>query len=123
VTVLLLLIGGAIGAPTRYLADRAIHSTRGTAFPWGTLTVNVVGSFLLGGLAAAAHSGGAPTWLLTLVGSGFCGALTTFSGFGLETFRLIEDGSLLEALANVAASLLLGLAAVAGGWALVSALL
>ena len=119
-TVVLVLVGGAVGAPLRYLADLFVQSRHDSVFPWGTLTVNVVGSLLLGGVAAAV-AGGAPGGLLTLVGTGFCGALTTFSTFGYETVRLVEDGSLLEAAGNVAVSVAVGFGACAGGWALVAA--
>lgn len=121
-TVLLVLLGGAIGAPLRYLTDLFVQSRHDTVFPWGTLTVNVTGSLLLGGLASAVSNAGAPSWLLTLVGTGFCGALTTFSTFGFETVRLVEDGSWVEALLNVTASMLMGLSAVAAGWLVVDLL-
>ena len=121
-TVVLVLVGGAVGAPLRYLTDLVVQSRHDSVLPWGTLTVNVSGSFVLAATAAAVSAGGAPTWVLTLVGTGFCGALTTFSTFGFETVRLVEDGSWLEALANVALSLVAGLAACAAGWALVTAL-
>lgn len=114
-TALLVVAGAALGAPLRYLTDLVIQSRHDSVFPWGTLTVNVVGSLVLGAVAGAV-SGGAPSWLLTLAGTGFCGALTTFSTFGFETIRLVEDGSLLEAYLNVATSLLLGLIACLGGW-------
>ena len=119
-TVVLVLLGGAVGAPLRYLTDLFVQSRHDSVFPWGTLTVNLAGSLLLGGLASAVVSGGAPTWLLTLLGTGFCGALTTFSTFGFETVRLVEDGSWLEALLNVTVSVVLGLAAVAAGWGVVT---
>jgi CrcB protein len=115
VTVLLVLIGGALGAPARYLTDLAIQRSHGTAYPWGTWTVNVVGSFLLGVLLAAA-----PAWLLTVAGTGFCGALTTFSTFGYETIRLYEEGETVGAIVNVVGSLAAGLAAAALGWSLAS---
>ena len=121
-TVLLVLVGGAVGAPLRYLTDLMIQTRHDSVFPWGTFTVNVVGSLILGGLAAAVESSGAPRWVLTLGGTGFCGALTTFSTFGFETVRLVEDGSWLAALTNVTVSVVAGLVAVSGGWALVSAL-
>ncbi|HET9828692.1 MAG TPA: fluoride efflux transporter CrcB [Nocardioidaceae bacterium] len=121
-TVLLVLLGGAIGAPMRYLTDLFVQSRHDTVFPWGTLTVNVTGSLLLGGLASAVSNAGAPAWLLTLVGTGFCGALTTFSTFGFETVRLVEDGSWVEALLNVTASTVMGLSAVAVGWLVVDLL-
>jgi CrcB protein len=110
-TLLLVLLGGAVGAPTRYLADVAIQRLHRSSFPWGTWTVNVAGSFVLGVVAA-----GASTWLMTLVGTGFCGALTTFSTFGYETVRLAEEGDTGTAVANVAGSLAVGLLAAALGW-------
>jgi CrcB protein len=116
-TVLLVLLGGAIGAPARYLTDVVVQSRHTSVLPWGTLSVNVVGSFVLG-LVAGLASGAAPSWVLTLVGTGFCGALTTFSTFSYETVRLAEAGRWRPAMLNVALSLLLGLAAVAVGWQL-----
>jgi CrcB protein len=122
VTVVLVLVGGAIGAPTRYLADLLVQSRHDSVFPWGTFSVNVIGSFVLGAVAASAAHGGVPAWVLTLVGTGFCGALTTFSTFGFETVRLVEEGSFTEALLNVVVSLVVGVAACVGGWALFAAL-
>ena len=119
-TVVLVLLGGAVGAPLRYLTDLVVQARHDTVFPWGTLTVNVFGSLLLGGLASGVSNAGAPAWLLSLAGTGFCGALTTFSTFGFETVRLVEDGSWVEALMNVAASVGLGLAAVTAGWLVVA---
>lgn len=120
-TVLLVLVGGAVGAPLRYLTDLLVQARHDSVLPWGTLTVNVVGSLVLGVVASAVVHAGSPAWLLTLVGTGFCGALTTFSTFGFETFRLLEDGSWVEALANVGLSLVAGMLAVVAGWALVAA--
>ena len=110
-TVLLVLLGGGVGATTRYLTDVAFQRARSTDFPWGTWTVNVVGSFVLGLVASA----GSP-WVVTLAGTGFCGALTTFSTFGYETVRLVEEGDTRSAVANVATSVGMGLAAAALGW-------
>jgi fluoride exporter len=117
VTFLLVVLGAAVGAPSRYLADLAVQRLHATQFPWGTWTVNVVGSFVLGVVV-----GGHSTWLTTLVGTGFCGALTTFSTFGYETVRLTEEGETATALTNVVLSLTVGLAAAALGWTLGSAL-
>jgi fluoride exporter len=111
-TVLMVLLGGAVGAPARYLTDLAVQRLHGTVFPWGTWTVNVVGSLVLGVVAGASS----PDWLLTLLGTGFCGALTTFSTFGYETVRLLEDGARGEALANAVGSLAVGMLACAVGW-------
>ena len=115
-TVLLVALGAAIGAPLRYLADRAVQARRDSVFPWGTWCVNVAGSFLLGLLATGLAEGGVSTGVLAALGTGLCGALTTYSTFGYETFRLLEDGSTAYALMNVVASLVAGLAAaVLGG--------
>ena len=121
IAVLLVALGAAVGAPLRYLTDRAVQARHDSVFPWGTFTVNVVGSLVLGAVAGAV-AGGAPNWLLTLIGTGFCGALTTFSTFGFETVRLIEDGAVLEAALNSLVSLLVGLAACMGGFALTAAI-
>ena len=110
-TLLLVLLGGAAGAPARYLADRWLTARLPDTFPWGTVTVNVTGSFVLGLLAAAA-----PAWLLDLGGVGFCGALTTFSTFSFETVELLERGRLATAVANVAASVTVSVGAAAMGW-------
>lgn len=106
-TVLLVFVGGAVGAPTRYVLDRLVARRAAGVFPWGTLTVNLIGSVILGALAGAGTGGSAQA----LVATGFCGALTTFSTFGYETVRLAEDGALAAAGRNAVASLALGLAA------------
>lgn len=116
-TVLLVLLGGAAGAPVRYVADVMVQRLHATAFPWGTWTVNVAGSFVLGVVVATGTG-----WVTTLVGTGFCGALTTFSTFGYETVRLAEEGETATATAYVVGSLVVGLAAAALGWAVGTAL-
>ncbi|MBO0842509.1 MAG: fluoride efflux transporter CrcB [Nocardioides sp.] len=121
-TALLVIIGGAIGAPVRYLTDLYVRDRLGGSFPWGTLVVNVVGAFVLGLVAGAASATALPQWALTLVGTGFCGALTTFSTFSYETVRLAEAGNWRSACGNVVISLAGGLAAVALGWLAGSAL-
>lgn len=103
---LLVMLGGAVGAPLRYLTDRAVQARHDTVFPWGTLVVNVIGSLLLGALAGAALAGVAGTGVQLLVGTGFCGALTTYSTFSYETLRLAETGASFLAAANVVASIL-----------------
>ena len=115
-TVLLVLLGGALGAPARYLTDQYVQGRHDTVLPWGTFTVNAVGSLVLGLVAGAAFGGALPAWVLTVVGTGFCGALTTFSTFGWETLRLAETGSWGAAALNVGGSVAVGLAAVALGW-------
>src|SRR4051794_21812159 len=101
VTILLVVLGAAVGAPLRYLADRLVQTRHDTVFPWGTFTVNVSGSALLGFLAALP----AGSEVLAVAGTGFCGALTTYSTFGYETLRLAEDGARPLAVLNAAASI------------------
>jgi fluoride exporter len=123
VTFLLVLVGGMIGAPARYLADRAVQIRRDTVFPWGTFAVNVAGSALLGFLLGAQRHLGLPSSVVALVGTGFCGGLTTFSTFGYETLRLLEDGAIGEAGVNVVGSLVVGVLAAWLGFRLAGALL
>jgi len=106
-TVLLVALGAAVGAPLRYLTDRAVQARHDSVFPWGTLTVNVVGSLLLGFLV------GLPVdpALTALLGTGFCGALTTYSTFSFETYRLARDGARVLAAVNAIGSVLAGLGA------------
>src|SRR5215813_15429711 len=77
ISALLVITGAALGAPLRYLTDLLVRSRHDSAFPWGTLTVNTAGSLILGATAAIATE--IAPWILTLLGTGFCGALTTFS--------------------------------------------
>jgi CrcB protein len=114
--VLLVLVGGLLGAPARYLTDQYVQSRHDTVLPWGTFTVNAAGSLVLGFVAGVVSGGALPSWVLTVVGTGFCGALTTFSTFGWETLRLAETGSWRAAVLNVAGSVAVGLAACALGW-------
>ena len=116
--VLLVALGAAIGAPLRYLTDRLGQARHDTAFPWGTFTVNVCGSALLGFLAALP----ADAAVMAAAGTGFCGALTTYSTFSYETLRLARDGAPLMALANVAVSVTAGLGGGVCGMALAVAL-
>jgi fluoride exporter len=122
-TVLLVLVGGALGAPVRYVVDLMVQSRHDSVLPWGTFVVNAAGSLVLGATAGGVAAAGGPQWLLTLVGTGFCGALTTFSTFSFETVRLAEEGALGEAVVNVAGSVLVGAAACAAGWSVATALL
>jgi fluoride exporter len=117
-TLLVVFLGGMIGAPVRYTLDRLVQDRTGGAFPWGTLMVNVLGSVILGALLGA----GVPRGLQLLLGTGACGALTTFSTLGYETVRMLEDGSLLRAALNAVGSLVLGVLAAAGSYALAASL-
>lgn len=111
-------LGAGLGAPGRYLTDRAVQARHETAMPWGTMTVNVVGSLVLGLVGGLALSHPVPPWVSLAVGTGFCGALTTYSTFSFETLRLIETGARLHAAYNVLISVTAGLGAVVVGVAL-----
>jgi CrcB protein len=111
VTVLLVALGAAVGAPLRYLTDRLVQGRLGSRFPWGTLTVNAAGSLLLGFLVGLPAS---PAWS-ALLGTGFCGALTTYSTFSWETLTLARTRGALLALANILLSVTAGLAAASLG--------
>ncbi|GAA1260061.1 fluoride efflux transporter CrcB [Kitasatospora nipponensis] len=119
---LLVGFGAAVGAPLRYLTDRAVQARHDTVFPWGTFTVNVTGSLVLGLLTGAVLAGAASPQLQLLIGTGLCGALTTYSTFSYETLRLAETGARLYALANVVASVCAGLGAAYLGAVLARAL-
>lgn len=124
-SLLLVMIGGAVGAPARFLVDRAVMRRRSGTMPWGTFAVNVIGSLLLGVLVgflgsrpeSAIGGVGSEHWRL-LLGTGFCGALTTYSTFGFENARLLQEGRVAVALANIVGTLALTFAALACGFAL-----
>ncbi|MEU3188869.1 fluoride efflux transporter CrcB [Streptomyces sp. NPDC006923] len=118
---LLVVVGAAIGAPLRYLTDRAVQRRHDTVFPWGTFTVNVAGCLILGLLTGAATAGAASSQAQLFVGTGLCGALTTYSTFSYETLRLAEDGATFYAAANVVGSVVAGLGAVFAGVAVAQA--
>jgi CrcB protein len=121
-TLLLVALGAVVGAPLRYLVDRFIQARHDTIFPWGTLAVNVAGSLILGFLAGAAAAGRLNPVIFTVLGPGFCGALTTYSTFGYETLRLAEHGSRLLATANIAINVCAGLSAAFVGVAIAAAI-
>lgn len=119
-SVVLVFVGGCVGAVLRYFTDRFIQARHDMVFPLGTFAVNVVGSLTLGLLDGAASH--VPAWVLLLIGTGFCGALTTFSTFSFETVRLLEEGSVVEATLNVVLSLVVGIGVAAAGFAAANAL-
>lgn len=119
---LLVIVGAMVGAPLRYLTDRTVQSRHDSLFPWGTFTVNVVGCLVLGLLTGMATAGAASSDVQLLVGTGLCGALSTYSTFSYETLRLAEDGARFYAAANIAASVVAGLGAAFTGTALAQAI-
>ena len=115
--VITALVAGSLGAVIRYGTARAFaaHPSR---LPWAVLIVNVVGSLVGGVVLGLAQAG---TWSADarlIVLSGFCGGLTTFSTFSVETIQLALDGRMRAAVASVAANLVLGIGAAALGWGL-----
>jgi len=119
VKLLIVGAGGFLGAVARYGLSGLVHRLAGAGFPWGTLAVNVVGCLLIGGLMVWGEDRPmlSPTARLFLT-VGLMGAFTTFSTFGYETLELLRDRQATLAGVNVAANVLLGLAAVWAGRAL-----
>ncbi|HKD20770.1 MAG TPA: fluoride efflux transporter CrcB [Rhizomicrobium sp.] len=114
-------VGGALGTMGRYFLSGLVANTFGGTFPWGTLIINVTGSFVIGFFAALTGPDGR-----YMVGStyrqfvmvGLCGGYTTFSSFSLQTLNLVNDGEWLSAGWNVVGSVVLCLLVVWIGWVL-----
>jgi CrcB protein len=112
----LIALGGAGGATSRYLVDTFVSERVGAEFPWGTFVVNITGSFVLGVLfALTVERDVLPSDIRLPVMTGFIGAYTTFSTLMLETWRLVESGSTVAAMANIVGSMVVGLTVMAGG--------
>ncbi|MGC0415144.1 fluoride efflux transporter FluC [Embleya sp. AB8] len=111
---LMVVLGALVGAPVRYLTDRWVSTRWKSTLPWGVLLVNVSGSLILGVLTGLAPD----ARIATLVGTGFCGTLTTFSTFGYAAVQIHTVGQHLIASLYVLLTLTLGLAAAAIGYAL-----
>lgn len=125
ITYLWIAIGSALGGMARYACSRAVALRYGETFPWGTLLVNVSGSFIIGVIASATGpesrlivSPNARTFMLV----GLCGGYTTYSSFSLQTLELIRNRDFGEAFGNVLLTVAACLAAVAIGYILGSAL-
>ncbi|MGG7643264.1 fluoride efflux transporter CrcB [Rhodovulum sp. YNF3179] len=116
-TLLQVALGGAIGAVGRYLTGLAALRLGAGGFPYGTLTVNVIGSLAMGVVFVALTARGADR-LAPFLMAGVLGGFTTFSAFSLDTLALWQEGRLIAAMAYVAASVALSLGAVAAGVAL-----
>ena len=121
-TVVGLVLAGAVGALLRYEVELHVRRRVGPAFPWGTLVINVSGGFVLGLLTGLVGHAGVTTGVLTVVGTGLLGAYTTFSTFTFDTVTLAERGRVGPAVANLGLSVVAGLAAAALGLLLGTAL-
>jgi CrcB protein len=109
------VLAAAAGAMARFLVDGVVRDRTGDRIPYGTFVINVTGSFVFGFVTGLGLSHGLTRTPRVVMGTGFCGAYTTFSTFAYETVRLLEDGASREALWNVAGTLVAGAAAAAAG--------
>ena len=115
------MIGGAVGAGARYLVGGAVLARMGPGFPWGTLTVNLVGGLAMGLLAGTLARGGGSENARLLLAVGVLGGFTTFSAFGLETWTMLARGDVIPALGYVLASVVGAVLATGLGLTLVRA--
>jgi fluoride exporter len=108
-------LAAGVGAVLRYLIDQVVqYRTRGD-FPYGTVLINISGSFIFGLSTALAMHHGLPTTPALVIGAGFAGGYTTLSTWAWDTLALAESGEILEASANAVGSFVAGLAAAAAG--------
>lgn len=109
--LILVGVGGFLGSVFRYLVTILLARQFTTSFPLGTLTVNIVGCFLIGVLFALSEKGNllTPEWRIFLT-TGFCGGFTTFSTFSYESIKLLQDGEILYLSLNVIVSVVIGFA-------------
>ncbi len=125
VVYLWIAVGSAAGGIARFWASGVTARLIGETFPWGTMLVNVVGSFIIGFVATLTAPDGRvfldSTVRLAIL-AGFCGGFTTFSSFSLQTLNLLNDGDYLQAGANIGLSVVLCLAAVWAGSAVAASL-
>lgn len=116
-TVVAVLVAGSVGAVARYMLDASITRRLTSRYPWGTTTVNVAGSFVLGVVVGAVTAGTAPDGLRLVAGVGFCGGFTTFSTFAIETDALPGRLATVNVAATVAGCLVAAAAGLAAGGA------
>lgn len=114
----ILATAGAAGAPARYLVDRAVTARSRVPTPRGTFVVNVTGSFLAGAVTGLALYHAFPSTARLALGTGFCGAYTTFSTFTVETVRLVEGGAVARAVRHTLGTAVTCFVAAAAGLAL-----
>jgi CrcB protein len=116
VTWLLVVLGGMVGAPVRYLVDVRVTARLGSGFPFGTLFANAAACVLLGLVAGLGLAADSPAYVL--LGTGVAGAMSTYSTFAFETVRLAEEGRARRAMTYAVTSPAVGLAALLLGLAL-----
>jgi CrcB protein len=114
------VVGGALGSGARFLVYQTLMPLLGPAFPWATITVNILGSLLMGAVVEASSSwvAGSALWR-TFLATGVLGGFTTFSAFSLDVFELFERRQTALALVYIAASIVVSVVALAGGIAFV----
>ena len=122
-TILLIGVGGMVGALLRYGAVAAVQRLAGPGFPWGTLAVNVVGSLMLGALLVVTERMASGESLRRFAAVGVLGAFTTFSAFSAEVVTMLRDGVWLRAAAYATVSVTLAVGALAAGVAMTTHLL
>lgn len=110
--LLLVALGGAIGASTRYLLGMWLQTRLGSDFPWGTFVINVTGSFLIGLVLGLVNAGAISAEARLFLAVGVLGGYTTFSSFSYETLELLGDGNIQAFLFNALGQLVAGLLAV-----------
>ena len=117
------VVGGALGSGARYLVYVTLMPLLGPAFPWATITVNIVGSFLMGAVVGVSSSllGGSALWR-TFLATGILGGFTTFSAFSLDAFELFDRRQPILAMVYIVASVGISVAALVGGLAAVRSL-
>jgi CrcB protein len=115
-TVVFVLAGGAAGAVLRYLTDRWVQARHGLRFPFGTLVVNLAGCLIIGVVSGGVAKAGWAHGLQSLVGTGFCGGLTTFSAFSVEAVDLMNARLSGRALGYVLVSVAGGIGLAVLGW-------
>ena len=121
--VLAIALAGALGTLTRFWIGGWVQERAGTAFPWGTLLINIAGSIVLAFVFRFAEGTVVRPEVRAMIGVGFCGAFTTFSTFSYETARLLENGQWNRAALYVAASVLLALVGTFAGFQLAATVL
>ena len=107
--ILLVGAGGFVGSVARYLLSDAVQSRLLTSFPFGTMTVNLLGCFIIGIIYALSESANLAPEYRILIATGFCGGFTTFSSFSFESLTLLQDSQYLYAVLYAGLSLVLGL--------------